>query len=278
VGEHKRPKRKLFLALPIYGGQRYNTIALLHAFGATPCFDEIFPAENASSLLAYGFNMLWLHALKLRKEQGVTHFLMLHADIVPLDAEWLAQLHSEMERAGAQVLSAVAPIKDGRGLTSTALDGRPPRRLSMQDVLTLPVTFTHPDLLVNTGMLLVDLRPAWVEQIYFSITDRITKGADGSYAPECEPEDWHFSRLARRLGVQLWATRRVRLIHAGHAGFSNYEVWGTERQDPKAPRGPLPEVLSADGAGRLVDGEQNSQALSLSIQTAAGDGTCKAVR
>src|ERR1700730_407780 len=205
---HKHPKLKLFLALPNYGFQRHNTVQLLKAFVGGTSFHEIFPEEQTSSLLARGFNKLWTHALAERKN-GLTHFLMLHADVVPWDDGWLTQLHQEMVRIGAQVLSAVSPLKDWKGLTSTAIDGTPMRRLTMTEIMSRPESFTDPDLLINTGMLLVDMRRDWVEQICFTIKDRITKAADGSYSVEFLGEDCEFSRQARRLGVQPRGTRTV---------------------------------------------------------------------
>ena len=54
------------------------------------------------------------------------------------------------------------------------------------------------------------------------------KLADGSFDLRNELEDWGFSRQARRLGVQLWATRKVRLTHVGIAHFPNCQDWGTQ--------------------------------------------------
>jgi hypothetical protein len=244
VGEHKRAKLKLFMALPNYGFQRHNTVQLLKAFVGGTSFDEIFPEEIPSSLLAYGFNKLWTHALAERKN-GLTHFLMLHADVVPWSDGWLSQLHQEMERIGAQVLSAVSPLKDWTGLTSTAIDGEPIRRLTMTEIMARPESFTDPDLMVNTGMLLVDMRGDWVEQVYFTIKDGLRKNPDGSYTVLCEGEDWSFSRQVRRLGIALWATRKVRLMHVGQGYFPNFQQWGTETRDHEG----LQEIFRAPVAG-----------------------------
>ena len=199
MGEHQRPK--LFLALPSYGFQRYNTNPILQALVGPKTFDEVIPEQCESSLLAHGFNTLWAHALALRP-QGLTHFLMLHADIVPVDVGWLNQLHQEMIRVGAQVLSVVVPYKGPQGLTTTAVDPPPVRRFTMKEIMAQPETFTHPDLLLNTGLMLVSLQ-----------------------------EDWGFSRQARRLGVPLWATRKVRLTHVGIAHFPNFQDWGSQAYD-----------------------------------------------
>jgi hypothetical protein len=235
VGEHKRPKLKLFLALPNYG-QRYNTVQLLKAFVGPSPFAAVYPEEQCLSLLAYAFNTLWVHALAERKN-GLTHFLLLHADIVLFDDDWLSQLYHEMARVGAQVLAAVSPLKgpSANGLTSTAIDGQPLRRFSMREIMAGPETFTHPDLLINTGMLLIDMRSDWVEQICFTIQDGISKNPDGSYTVLCSSEDWDFSRQARRLGVQLWATRRVRLCHVGQGYFPNFQEWGEASDSGPAP-------------------------------------------
>jgi hypothetical protein len=237
MGEHKLPKLKLFLALPNYGHQRWNLLPIIRApGGGFSGFHEVVAEELSSSLLANGFNTLWARALAERKH-GLTHFLLLHSDVVPWDDDWLSQLYQEMVRVGAQVLSAVVPLKDLRGVTSTAIDGTPLRslrRFTMKEIMAQPDTFTHPDLLVNTGMLLVDLREDWVEQIYFTIKDAIIKAADGSYTTLAESEDWNFSRQVRRLGVRLWATRKVRLTHVGEVPFKNFTVWGTEPHDLEA--------------------------------------------
>ena len=56
------------------------------------------------------------------------------------------------------------------GVTTTAIDPPAVRRFTMKEILARPETFTHPDLLVNTGMLLVDMRDDWIERAYFTIT------------------------------------------------------------------------------------------------------------
>jgi hypothetical protein len=77
-------------------------------------------ALEGGSLLALGFNQLWCRALNDRREGGITHFAMHHADI-EAPAGWLDRLIDEQRRVDADVLSVVVPIKDGRGLTSTGV-------------------------------------------------------------------------------------------------------------------------------------------------------------
>src|SRR4051812_48922453 len=126
--------------------------------GAHPApFSGIRVDDVGSSLLALNFNEMWARALNARS-QGITHFVMLHADVVPHSATWVGQLRSIMDRHAASVLSVVLPIKDQRGLTTTGLyspgDPRLRRRLTLQEVYQQPPTFTHEHLLVNTGLMM----------------------------------------------------------------------------------------------------------------------------
>ena len=61
--------------------------------------------------------------------------------------------------------------------------------------------------------------------------------SDGSFDLRNEPEDSGFSRQAGRLGVQLWATRKVRLTHVGIAHFPNCQDWGTQAYGLGVPGG-----------------------------------------
>jgi hypothetical protein len=74
TGPEESASLKLFLALPNYGYQRFNTIPIIHAVTEPGPFDAIFPEEHPGSLLAYGFNLLWVRALEER-QHGCTHFL-----------------------------------------------------------------------------------------------------------------------------------------------------------------------------------------------------------
>ena len=97
----------------------------------------------------------------------------------------------------------------------------------MTEILDRPVTWTAPDLLVNTGLMLVDFREPWVERVCFTIRDKIHE-ENGTWVAEVEPEDWGFSRQARALGVPLHVTRRVAVMHIGSKAFPNDVKWGIE--------------------------------------------------
>lgn len=214
---------KLFVGLPTTDGRRWNSRAVgsLHHSGGL-CVGLL---EYTCSVLTYGFNQCYVAALNARKK-GVTHFLLLHADVTPLRADWLRTLTTEMyrhEAAGCQILSVAVPIKDDAQRVSVARenpdDPWDPQVLTGADLLTRPVTFTEPGLLVNSGLLLVDIRQPWVEQVVFSVEDRLVRDEDGTFGAQCFPEDWNFSRQAASLGVPSWCTRRVPVVHMGTYGW-----------------------------------------------------------
>lgn len=224
---------------------------------------KITLVNGCSSLLACGFNQFWATALKLQqKGMPITHFAMLHADIVP-DTGWLEILMEDLLTSGADLVGAVVPIKDPLGLTSTAIDDpKDPfnvtRRLTMNEVYKLPEVFSATDcgyeegrLLLNTGCWVCDFTKPWrlqseidsdtgkeVLKLRFTIRDQIrvhrskVKNDSGievdkvDYIPVVDPEDWNFSRQLQKLGAKVRATRRVGLDHKGGLPFSSREPWG----------------------------------------------------
>jgi hypothetical protein len=191
-------------------------------------------ARNEDIALAHGFNLLWCEALNGRKRGEYTHFAMQHSDVEP-EAGWLDVLLAELDRTGLDVLGVPVPLKDTRGLTSTAVgrddgfDWMPKRRLTLTEVHALPETFTSADLdgplLLNTGLWVCRLGD-WSERVCFTINDRIATDPDGVFTALVEPEDWHFSRQLHRLGVTVGCTRMVRLAHVGMHPWPNTHGWG----------------------------------------------------
>jgi GT2 family glycosyltransferase len=194
--------------------------------------------SNHSSLLARGFNELWCYALNHRPQ--ATHFLMIHADIIP-ETGFAKRMVDEMDSSGAGVLSVAMPLKDGRGITSTALDGSEPRRVTLRELDGLPGTFDRSDLekhfgqkgmlLVNSGLMLVDLRQNWVDKCYFAINDYVRRRADGKFEPVTDSEDWFFSRAAQKAGARVVANHSITARHAGEAMYPNRGAWGTHGRD-----------------------------------------------
>lgn len=185
----------------------------------------------------------------------ITHFAMLHDDIEPQDG-WLDTLMEDLISSKAQVISAVSPIKDMRGLTSTAIDNpkdifNPERRLVMSELADLPDIFSatdcgYPDryLLVNTGCWLCEFTHPWrFPPFCFTIKDTIAIQDDGDYVAGVASEDWNMSRWVQQNGGKVLATKRVKLDHWGQAVYSNRNTsWGSWQWDQSTQRnhGPFP--------------------------------------
>ncbi len=231
-------------------------------------------ACKQASLLALAHNELLCIALNNRPE--IDKLLIVHNDILP-DHGYLAQMHKDMRQSGADVLGAVIPIKDSKGLTSTALlprlgdehdmQGRKEfrrRRLTIKEAARLPDIFdahdlnhlfgeetTEPILLVNTGMLLIDVTKPFVEKVHFEINDEIFRHDDsGQFYADVEPEDWFFSRQCAARGARICVTRRVHLRHVGRANFPNTGDWGEWDNDQTWPGNRLLVTQRENGNGQ----------------------------
>ena len=204
------------------------------------------------------FNAFLIMAQQLHAQGKADYFLLWHSDVAP-EPGFLDKMVDIAEEKSAEILSVIIPIKDQNGMTSTALDepvgDMPPewrvRRYTMKEISEMPETFTHPKLLVNTGLLLVKLSAPWVKDIHFHFDDAIIEH-HGQRMAVLFPEDWMFSRDARKLGcTSQWVTRAVKLTHVGHQQFPNYGVWGKETD--AAPPTP-PDILRAVTAANKVSG------------------------
>lgn len=230
-------KPHIFLALP--QGQNVHPGSVRAAFRFATRQHRIQVTERRCSLLTLCFNMLYAEMLNRRAELGLTHFAMLHADIEP-EPWWLDSLLVEMETHDADLISAVVPLKEHTGITSTGIeDPENPFtaaiRLTLRQVYALPVTFGaaecgYPEraLLINSGCWVMRLDRPWLEDVAFTVNDRIRKCDDGMFRAEVEPEDWHLSRFLHRRGARVMATRAVALTHHGDSMFPNYPQWGRE--------------------------------------------------
>src|SRR5215469_17754996 len=69
------------------------------------CWGRINFLQFGGSLLASCFNKAWCAALNLQREgEDITHFAMLHDDVVPEDG-WLEQLLKDMKESDADLVS-----------------------------------------------------------------------------------------------------------------------------------------------------------------------------
>lgn len=233
-------ERVCFLAGPHYGGLAAGTARALFGAQSKDPNLRVRVACQGNSLLAHCFNQFWVWALNAKQEgQQIDLFAMLHADVAP-EPYWLDVLIAELDAGPYDLVSAVVPIKDSRGLSSTAISRPDPDdgydvdfRLTMAEALSLPETFTAADcgfpdrfLLVNTGCWVCRFDPSWAEQVWFEIRSRVHKDAKGKWQAEVDPEDWNFSRMVQRLGLRVAATRKVKLVHHGDMAYGNQSQWG----------------------------------------------------
>jgi hypothetical protein len=165
----------------------------------------------------------------------VTHFAMMHSDILPEPRHWMADLFDEMRRLDADIISAVVPLKDETGLTSTGVmkwETREIRKLSMHECMALPETFCARDaggdaLLINTGLWLADITTPWARKVCFRLYDTILEDPDGMTDARAVGEDWLLGMDAYRLGLKVYATRKVKLTHWGFFKYPNFHDFGT---------------------------------------------------
>jgi SAM-dependent methyltransferase len=249
--------RRVFLGMPGYGEQSAG--AAQGFWRATKLPDShVTRVYREGSLLAANFNQLWCDALNLvHQGRRIDYFAMQHADVEP-EPWWLDTLIDEMEAHNLDVLGAVVPIKDLHGRTSIALahpSGDPWRtlcRLTLMDVYRMPATFTSADaghpILLNTGLWVCRFDPAWAKKACFTINDRIVYDVNlKKYLPQCESEDWGFSRGLHSLGLKIGATRKVKLTHRGPQQFPNGKAWGEQWDSASVDHSPLPDHPEGDG-------------------------------
>lgn len=229
---------RVYLGIPCYGGLiNYRHFdAILH--GSKRNLIHRMEFGNCS-LLTQNFNRMFANALNLRRDLGITHFALLHDDVIPRQQGWLDLLFDEMKEHRLDVISAIVPIKDDKGLTSTAFDVScegsdvryRPTRLSLKEAFEdYPETIVQDDLLINTGCFLMDITKSFAEKIWFEF-ENVIENQNGQFVARCVPEDWNFSRRAKAKGAKLGATRKVHVWHAGKRMFTNEFSWGAYEKD-----------------------------------------------
>lgn len=266
----KKPSVSILLALPTYD-QRIHCSTVISVMQATSSPDvRIEPHFRNQSLLTGNFNSLWTIALNGHREGTFTHFGMIHSDVAA-EPGWIDRLLGILN-TGYDLVSVVLPIKDKRGITSTAMcfpEALEPnsliigkRLLTVRECHELPGTFTGEDvlsywksrpvtsqtekavypekglLLANTGLWLADLSGDWTKNLIFHIDDYLLQSENGNLQSGVCSEDWRFSRDAQLNGCRLVCTRDVKAIHFGTAPFTNEEPWGEWATDLQCSENP----------------------------------------
>lgn len=256
------PGEIVYCAMPCYG--RPNATASRQFWARSNAPDgpfkdiQMIKEDRGSSLLGESFDFHWATALNMKTSgYNITRFVMLHSDVVPMDW-WLDRLLLDLEESKADVISCLIPLKDLKGLTSTAIDDPSDnwdvlRRLSLSETAKLPEIFTATDcgypqnmLLINTGCWACDFTKSWCSaenydgtlKVNFEIRNKIRKdvaasklSGKGIYHVKVAPEDWEFSRKVQRLGGKIAVTKRISLKHMGDFPFPNHGGWGTYQTD-----------------------------------------------
>ncbi len=247
----------IFVGMPTYDGcPEWEAAAAIYEQRARN--KDIDVMILTSSALTYGFNRLYCAMLN---NPMCRYWVLLHADIIPERGNWVSHLVTQMDATGADVMSAVMPLKNPEGSTSTALGlGENPvedgtfRRLTMHEAMELPECFNRKHLadlfnrtqdpalpkwdwgechlLNNTGLMCIrGKRRDVLETLHFDVRNGIRKNAQGKWECWFEPEDWLFSRQAEAAGLNVWATRSIPARHVGKHGFPNASEWGTLEHD-----------------------------------------------
>ncbi len=236
---------KILLVQPTYDGTVSRDAAAMMAHAQVNTKTPIVAWSGETSFLTLQFNKFWCMALN---DSAVTHFVMLHADVIPKDTKWLNKLLTLADGKNADVLSVVCRLKRDDGITSTALGKVGEygnfRRLTLKEVRRLPETFNAQDveklfeweganrLLVNTGCMVVRMQKRSVlETMRFTVNNWIKKDKRGKFYPLSEPEDWEWSVQAADNGLSVWATRALGLKHVGRKEYDSFADEGLEQDN-----------------------------------------------
>lgn len=239
----------VYMGQPCYGYTHPDSGRVFWQGGAR---GNTYRRQFGTSLLGDTFNFLRCECLNMQTSEQVpadqkpTVFAMLHGDVVPRDHWWVEILTRILYEQDADMVSAVIPLKDRRGVTSTAIPLKPDirhmieRRLTMAEVMQLPETFSAADvgfpdraLLVNTGCWACRTDREWWfdSELCFNITSRIIKLPGGAHVARGESEDWHWSRELHKKGCKVLATRAVSVDHYGPVPHPNDVAWGLHPTD-----------------------------------------------
>lgn len=193
-----------------------------------------------SSMLCESFN----GGVAAAKNGKFDDFAMIHSDIAA-DPGWLVPLLKARESVDADICNAAVPIKDERGVTSTAVayttDWRErKRRLTIRECLALPETFTIEDirreidpdallLLPNPGLMTMRMGKWFYEWPGFRTESYIEYVEEGDFYRAREiSEDWLLGFYCHEHGIKVAATTAVRTDHIGRKKFSTRQSWGMD--------------------------------------------------
>jgi hypothetical protein len=224
--------------------------------------DVVAWQTSCTSSTTNAMNQILAKALDYRDDGFITHLAMIHADVEP-EGPWTNILWNEQRLHGDVVTSAVIAIKDNRLRSSTAIgdvsdDWKVNAWIGLGERGDIPDTFGTEDvcepgecLLVNTGLMLMDLRwPGW-DDFSFQWYSRIEKWREGEEwgrRTDFRPEDWEMSRYLHRHGARYHATFKVPAVHVGNGRWPNQLEDTIPCQKPSVTRVGPPTSKDQDAA------------------------------
>lgn len=273
--------KKVFLGLPYYNNfSRHTLVTVLNACTRGGGKYEIHLDVASTSATPFCFNQLLRQAL----DTDCDYFVMLHSDLGTSEPDWVFKLINLLETNQLDVISAVAPIKNNQGLTSTAVDNREffPRRLTLSEINAGPEVLTNDvcksmhgsALLINTGMMMwrMETLKKCVPEFAFEFHDGWLAMPDETGGrrlnPYFQPEDWLMSRFLDRKGIAYAATRAIATLHEGSWVWASDGPTGSQLTDqqnlhfaglPELARvsiWPDPLVIKQDKEERIKQYEQ----------------------
>src|SRR6185369_15663806 len=113
---------RVLVYMPTYDGRCHVGAAFALVYASTADNGiEVVARTQGGSILTSVFNAGWAMAQDAYAAGKIDAFAMIHSDVTAPQG-WLDVLEARRVAAGVDLISAVIPIKDETGKTSTAVD------------------------------------------------------------------------------------------------------------------------------------------------------------
>lgn len=221
------------LAMPYRGEFKDVPEQVQAAYDFPSLSDDYFIAKYKyrSSSAMYNYNFMWAKAFddKWMDGRNLDFFAMIHDDVYAPKG-WMDVAISELRRLKVDMVSFCLPIADDRGVTSTGMESGKlynPDLITIAEALSKPRTWTHPDLLLSSGLWVCAIHNPCFKGTYFRMQDWVETLPDGRHVARVISEDWDFSRQVKANGGKLAASTAIQFYHR-EPKYHNKFAWGTE--------------------------------------------------
>ncbi len=233
IGYLETAKWQTIVTLPHSRGVELNSYKTLRTASIGRFTSVVAEMDMNCGHLCHNFNSLLTQCIQWRDDGKGTHMFMVHSDI-EAERGCADLLAEEMHLYNLIAISGVIAIKDpDQDRTSTAIGSKSEpweakRYIHRRQYGKMPTTFTGADvcenddevLLINTGLMLIDLRHPFWDEFAFNAPATILK-KEGKRIPIFRPEDWEMSRELDRAGLRYGATWRPYAQHIGATTWDN---------------------------------------------------------